>query len=723
MRLRHQAQLYRQRSRIQGRRLIRTRRPRVSPRLGELSLLVMLIVIAASPFGSAPIVRAGRAQDAKARKSQSRAAQGSMEFGPFQKLSDGKPTMISPADQADLAEAMSVQKGRRRTGQRVARPKVPGAPVARVPGTAATYLVLSVEFDSPASLASFKLPGVTVFADKDRFADVFVEPKPAVLDQLRSAPGIVWLEAIREIQVPPPPIRPRTLERTRGEDTTEEIIRGGLDGLTGKGTIIAIVDSGVDFRNPDFITYDAAGRPTSRLLYLWDTTANDSAAASALSKPPLSYPNRAPVGMVYTRAQLTAALRAERGARPSGIRATDPGGHGTACAGIAAGNGNNSKDTTGQKRTEVIGVAPEAEIIAVKIDDDSTPSIENGFLLNAICEWLDVVAGQRPLVISCSFGAQRGGRDGYRIDERQLDARFPLNRQGRVIVVAAGNEASNDLHAEVDVGDKNAPGIFSWEAEKDGALLEIYFANGDLTDLEYATSTGSRVEAAAYVNPITKKAVAVVRTPAGRGSLAVFNSSGQRVNADAYIAGGRFNPGMASSARQVGTPGTTNNAITVGSYDWNSSFNYQGRRIRLRDHLQKEITIGQLSAYSNPGFSRNGAVKPEIVAPGQYYHASYAKLWERDSVNAYNAKPNSQGRVPDTSGNYMLFNGTSAATPYTAGVIALMFEKKPTLTLGQIRELLKNNASQDRFTSTLPNPAWGYGKLDLTAVRKILGAI
>jgi subtilisin family serine protease len=71
----------------------------------------------------------------------------------------------------------------------------------------------------------------------------------------------------------------------------------------------------------------------------------------------------------------------------------------------------------------------------------------------------------------------------------------------------------------------------------------------------------------------------------------------------------------------------------------------------------------------------------------------------------------------------MLFNGTSAATPYVAGVIALVFQKQPKMTLAQVRELLKNNASQDSFTSAVPNPAWGYGKLDLNAVRKLLGKI
>jgi len=226
----------------------------------------------------------------------------------------------------------------------------------------------------------------------------------------------------------------------------------------------------------------------------------------------------------------------------------------------------------------------------------------------------------------------------------------------------------------------------------------------------------------AFANPLTKEAVGVVKIPKGRGSLALYDGSGQQVKADAYIAGGRFSPDMASPAKQIGTPGTMSNAITVGSYDWNRSFNYQGRPVQVTPQ-GKPLTIGALSSYSNPGFSRNGAVKPEIVAPGEFYYAPYAKLLDHNGVHIYNPKTNPTGHIPDTSGNYMLFNGTSAATPYTAGIIALIFQKRPTLTLGQIRELLKKYASQDSFTAALPNPAWGYGKLDIAAVRRILSAI
>ena len=40
-----------------------------------------------------------------------------------------------------------------------------------------------------------------------------------------------------------------------------------IDGLKGKGVVIAIIDTGVDFRHKDFVIEDKDGKPTSRLLY------------------------------------------------------------------------------------------------------------------------------------------------------------------------------------------------------------------------------------------------------------------------------------------------------------------------------------------------------------------------------------------------------------------------------------------------------------------------
>ncbi len=47
-------------------------------------------------------------------------------------------------------------------------------------------------------------------------------------------------------------------------------------------------------------------------------------------------------------------------------------------------------------------------------------------------------------------------------------------------------------------------------------------------------------------------------------------------------------------------------------------------------------------------------------------------------------------------------------------------EKKPSITLGEIKKLLKECATQDRYTGRLPNPEWGNGKLSVPAIEQML---
>ncbi len=74
----------------------------------------------------------------------------------------------------------------------------------------------------------------------------------------------------------------------------------------------------------------------------------------------------------------------------------------------------------------------------------------------------------------------------------------------------------------------------------------------------------------------------------------------------------------------------------------------------------------------------------------------------------------------EVSGSFQLFNGTSAATPHAAGVVALLLQRRPTLTTAEVRALLARHASRDASTGAVPNPGWGYGRLDPTAVAAML---
>jgi len=575
------------------------------------------------------------------------------------------------------------------------------------------YVVINVEFENTAARLAFHQPDLTVFNAVDRFADIFISDGQfdRALDNIAKRTDVVWLEPIGIVRVPPKP-KPGPVSPSR--QVPEQIVRDGLKGLTGRGVIIAVIDSGVDFRNPDFVTYDDGGRPTSRLLYLWDTTSNAFDSSGLGSKPPLSYPNGASIGTLYTREQLTADLRS----RSNRIPATDLNGHGTACAGIAAGNGQNDHRQNGRKRTATIGVAPEADLIAVRIGK-SDEGLENGYLLNAAVGWLDKAAGARPLVISQSFGGHRGGHDGELIKERELNALLSLSRRGRAIVAAAGNEGTESFHSQVTFGGKTAAALITWQTPEE-TDLNIYLNSSD-DDILIAPAGKTKLKVGkGWINPFTNQFVVQVSVPAGEGGLWIFDNSGRTNTADLYMRNedAVFDSVVVSHSTLINTPATAQNVIAIGSYDWNDMFELSNGPVSFRDlcGYNRALTIGGLSCYSNSGYSRTGAVKPEITAPGEWFAASYAKNLDGSGVGT--------DWTIDRTGKYVAMNGTSAATPYTAGVIALMLQKRPTLTFGEIRRLLLTKASSSELvTGPVPNPNWGYGKLDYASVERILNEI
>jgi subtilisin family serine protease len=621
------------------------------------------------------------------------------KLGPPVKLVVGAGARIAPTDESYVASAQT----------RIANPE-PGAPEPVAPPAAATmYTVVHAEFATAEACAQFQAPNVHVITRHSRWGDYFIPSgDAAALKAVTGAQGVVWVDIGRRVTLPPPP----TAQPAASRAPAEPIVRGGLNGLTGKGTIIAIVDSGIDFRHPDFITVGPDGKRKSRIIAYWDTIAQPQDGKPG--KPgPIAYPNGAPIGTVYTQEDFTNALNASSPTIPQ----LDTNGHGTSCAGIAAGNGTALPDR------RYIGVAPAADIIGVRIGPG--PNLPNTYLIGAICDWIDSVAGATPTVISCSFGGQYAGRDGHRVQERQFSDRFNLERKGRVICIAAGNEASSPLHAETTYAAESAPGRLTWNIPSDasGGSLEIYFddPNPNVTlrttaDAKFKPSSGR-----SYRHALTKQIVWSIDLPTGPGELQIFSPDGKAGKLDAYIAGfggktqSAFTGACLSTAKQVGTPGTTPNAITVGSYDWNNELDSNRGKVTLGDVVRRlpdgkpsPLIIGGLSSYSNPGFSRlGGVVKPEITAPGQFHIAA-----------ALTTAP--ENSLLHTSGKYRPFNGTSAATPYVAGLLALALEKKPTASVGELRDAVKTTASQDRFTGPVPNAKWGHGKLDLAAARKLL---
>jgi subtilisin family serine protease len=128
-------------------------------------------------------------------------------------------------------------------------------------------------------------------------------------------------------------------------------------------------------------------------------------------------------------------------------------------------------------------------------------------------------------------------------------------------------------------------------------------------------------------------------------------------------------------------PSTADSCVAVGAYVVN--FGWFDR-------------VGDLCSYSSVGYNITGKLGVDITAPG---HTTFTT--KKDFT-------------------WDIFSGTSSAAPHVAGTAALMLQYDPSLTHTQIRQIILNNADSDNFTKQVPNPYWGYGKLDIEAALKYL---
>lgn len=474
--------------------------------------------------------------------------------------------------------------------------------------------------------------------------------------------------------------------------------------LTGRGVLVAVIDSGITYWNEDFRKSDG----TTRIRYLWDQV----------------------LGQEYDETQINAALAT--GSRQQALElvpSIDTTGHGTAVAGIAAGNG-------GAGGLANAGVARESDLLVVRLGTPRTESFPRTTeLMRALTYTVNKsIELQMPVAINLSFGNTYGVHNGTSLLERFLDNISEIGRN--VICVGSGNEGASGGHVggSVAVTGRGESTLTNIVDRIDNAVtdnvtrIELIIGNyetginvqlwKEYTDRYLVTMVSPSGEAFTVDTDRPGKQIYQLdqtRILLYNGDPAPYLTSqeiyfdllpeeGNRYvgagvwtfllqpvrtitgNYTFYLPSGTV---RSASTRFVRTtpdvtltiPSTASKVVTVGAYDpvYDAYADFSGR-----GYLYQE----QVNSRTSDSF-----VKPDLVAPG---------------INIL---------APDREGGYTPVTGTSFATPFVTGAAALLMQwgivdgNDPYLYGEKVKAYLRRGAKPIRGENSYPNARVGYGAL------------
>ena len=464
-------------------------------------------------------------------------------------------------------------------------------------------------------------------------------------------------------------------------------------GYKGRGTIIGIVDTGIDYTNPLFQNRDG----TSRILGIWDQSIPGSGVAEGNMQEQIQY------GTEYQKFQIDAALASS--SPFSIVPSMDENGHGTTLAAIAGGNETESLNFT--------GAAPECFFGIVKLKQakkylrdyyivpDEADAFQEDDIMLGIKYLLSLARSYSlPITLLLGLGTNMGSHDGTSPLASYLS--YLSTSPGIITVVAAGNETGFGHHYF---------GIISSEEEFDevelrvgsgetGFTLELWAREPELYSIGFISPTGQRIERIpnnsreehkiSFLLEETVISLEYSVSESGTGSqlimmrfqaptpgiwrILVYNAlyiQGEYhmwlpvrgfISEDTFFL--RSNPNTI-----ITEPGNAPIVLTIGAYNH-------------RD--------GSLYIHSSRGYSRSNVVKPDLAAPGV-------------DIDVPGSRRSS---------------GTSVAAAFTAGAAANLLswaitgEHDMQMNTSVAKSFLVRGAGRNP-TFSYPNREWGYGTLDL----------
>lgn len=484
-------------------------------------------------------------------------------------------------------------------------------------------------------------------------------------------------------------------------------------GFNGEGVIIGLTDWGFDYTHPVF--YDT-NMIRYRVLRAWDQYKTSGPAPAGFD-----------YGTEYVGPEALLTAHCDT------INPYDYAYHGTHCASIAGGAGAG---------TPYRGVAPEAQFLFATFD------ITDQAVIDA-WNWMYNVAqaeGKR-LVISMSWGV-------YTLDNMDgsgalADEVRRLTDLGVVFVTSAGNNGDENFHVKYDFnqhsGDTmrtcsatpysynnlwgtsitmtnsaNSPFSFSmnvmdnsyniitstpfvFTAAGDDVQDTFIVVNNDTIVYRYevrATNGYNQAPSARLVVQKDNRYKFGLAVTAEQGVFHAWNvielSKAWGNTGVAFVAPASHPDWIAGDIEYgISTPANIDEIITVAAHQ--ATFqNAAG------------VTVGGgIADFSSSGPGFHNVRKPEISAPGKGVISAISSYTSTFSGN-YNATVNFNGR----DYKFASLSGTSMSSPFVAGVVALMLQANPYLTVAQVKEIIAETANNDAQTAAAGINRFGYGKIN-----------
>lgn len=505
------------------------------------------------------------------------------------------------------------------------------------------------------------------------------------------------------------------MDRTRYDTRTDSVHLGaGLPmPYTGDGVIIGITDWGFDYTHPNY----NAGSDNSRILQAWDQF--------KLSGPA---PEGFDYGTVYTSStQIKRAKCDTAGLYGYGT-------HGTHVAGIAAGRGVDNK---------YAGQAPDAALLFASFKLD-------------LASWMDAVGwmkgvadrqGKR-LVVNNSWGMYTlGPVDGTSLASQAINN---WSDSGIVFVVSAGNCGNDYFHISKTFtapGDTLRSRAAYYGANENGQNIAFWGEPGKDFDLSFAMVGSSDSVCFRWANtaagPFLLDSTLSLNGDSVAFSLTVERANPHNGRPHALLHVGK-KAGYSIDVAVTASEGTVhawnlasldNNAGNMGAEfsRGNSVFYTKGdnrygigepacaeRCIAVAAHVADRPTANGMEAgFSSMGPVIDGRRKPDLSAPGVNVASSinyYADgVYTAVMTYTYGTRQYTWAKM----------SGTSMSCPAVSGIVALMLQADPSLSVDEIKQYLCATARNDEHTGPLHlrdsiSDRWGWGKADaLAAINEV----